>query len=526
MAKSKSFFGLRRGSTKSQTYQVLNGEQITKDRVIDVKNPRTRSQMVQRMVMTTAGSAYRHMAEICDHSFEGVSYGQRSYSRFMSLNTKMLIDDIRGDEGQCSYNPFGDANLYPSPFIMSRGSLKFKDTFAGFYEESNNVFIQLPTLATSETRPSVAEQATAWGLSLGDILTFPFIYQESGTGLWRFSFVRIRYNVASDSELNWETLSQCFTVSSAAEVNQALYVDNSFCLEVIVPGTADTEVYGTTILSRKSNNKWLRSNAAIVFPGATIHDPSWQEALATYPVGSDYILNGATIKGGGIKPDNTLRMITRFPNGSPINISQIHGESVLVATFNNDITVNDLNGHIKGVYYQTEDGIVGKLTQFTETYNNQFKLEDESGDCAVEFLIQGAGLYLIEGSQNGFLFDIDFDNQHRKQLPTQVGNYAISMPIFNGEDDADVKNIAQIDINNEVFNVLVDNSYYPIIYNAYDEEIETSTWFDDKMRNESGYRIKELFTAILELEYNVEIDYVDLAVNSGIDTIDGQISFM
>ena len=33
MAKSSGYFGLRRGSTKSHTFSVLNGKQITKDRV-------------------------------------------------------------------------------------------------------------------------------------------------------------------------------------------------------------------------------------------------------------------------------------------------------------------------------------------------------------------------------------------------------------------------------------------------------------------------------------------------------------
>lgn len=55
MAKSKGFFALRKGSTKSLTYSVLDGMQITKDRVYDVKNPRTESQMRQRMLMTTVG---------------------------------------------------------------------------------------------------------------------------------------------------------------------------------------------------------------------------------------------------------------------------------------------------------------------------------------------------------------------------------------------------------------------------------------------------------------------------------------
>ena len=71
MAKSEGYFGLRRGSTKSHTYQVSDGQQITKDRVGTPKNPRSIRQMTQRCLLATIGSAYRAMKSVCDHSFEG-----------------------------------------------------------------------------------------------------------------------------------------------------------------------------------------------------------------------------------------------------------------------------------------------------------------------------------------------------------------------------------------------------------------------------------------------------------------------
>ena len=86
MAKSSSFFGLRRGSTKSLTFQVVNGAQVTKDRVTYVKNPRTYAQATQRAKMATVADAYRALSTICDHSFESVAYGPASRRQFMSLN--------------------------------------------------------------------------------------------------------------------------------------------------------------------------------------------------------------------------------------------------------------------------------------------------------------------------------------------------------------------------------------------------------------------------------------------------------
>ena len=86
MAKSSSFFGLRRGSTKSLTFQVVNGAQVTKDRVTYVKNPRSYAQATQRSKMAAVADAYRALSTICDHSFESVAYGPASRRQFMSLN--------------------------------------------------------------------------------------------------------------------------------------------------------------------------------------------------------------------------------------------------------------------------------------------------------------------------------------------------------------------------------------------------------------------------------------------------------
>ena len=91
MAKSSSFFGLRRGSTKSLTFQVVDGKQVTKDRVTYVKNPRSYAQATQRSKMAAVADAYRALSTICDHSFESVAYGPASRREFMSLNLARAI---------------------------------------------------------------------------------------------------------------------------------------------------------------------------------------------------------------------------------------------------------------------------------------------------------------------------------------------------------------------------------------------------------------------------------------------------
>ena len=86
MAKSKSFFGLRTGSTKSLTFSVYRGTQVTKDRVTRVANPRTTLQMEQRSKLPIVAAARSALKGLVDHSWEGVPYGEQSLRTFSSKN--------------------------------------------------------------------------------------------------------------------------------------------------------------------------------------------------------------------------------------------------------------------------------------------------------------------------------------------------------------------------------------------------------------------------------------------------------
>lgn len=117
MAKSKSFFGLRSGSTKSLTFQVYRGEQITKDRVYRVSNPRTEAQMTQRALIPIVAAARSALKGLVDHSFEGVPYGEASLKEFSKQNLRA------GTLSVTSYSPNGVSNPGFANLIVSNGSI-------------------------------------------------------------------------------------------------------------------------------------------------------------------------------------------------------------------------------------------------------------------------------------------------------------------------------------------------------------------------------------------------------------------
>ena len=117
MAKSKSFFGLRTGSTKSLTFQVYRGQQITKDRVYRVANPRTDAQMAQRALIPIVAAARSALKGLVDHSFEGIPYGEASLKEFSALNLRAGALKVN------SYSPIGYSNPGFANLIVSKGSI-------------------------------------------------------------------------------------------------------------------------------------------------------------------------------------------------------------------------------------------------------------------------------------------------------------------------------------------------------------------------------------------------------------------
>lgn len=131
MAKSRSFFGLRSGSTKSHTYQIYRGKQVTKDRVAEVRNPQTAKQTAHRLVFATVSQATKFLAPIVDHSFEGKAFGGVSKNYFQSINGKYLkklaaIDFADASSAVDCYTFMSTRNisaLIPNRYIISDGSL-------------------------------------------------------------------------------------------------------------------------------------------------------------------------------------------------------------------------------------------------------------------------------------------------------------------------------------------------------------------------------------------------------------------
>lgn len=154
MAKSSNFFGLRTGSTKSLTFAVYRGQQITKDRVSRISNPRTTAQMMQRALVPIVAAARSSLKGIVNHSFEGIAYGEASLREFSSINLKKDFLSVS------SYPPKGYQNMGFANLQLSKGTIAEQaEILTG--DDTFKFKFALPVEAAAIKFPAVALDASA-----------------------------------------------------------------------------------------------------------------------------------------------------------------------------------------------------------------------------------------------------------------------------------------------------------------------------------------------------------------------------
>lgn len=309
MAQSKSFFGLRRGSTKTLTFSVYNGKQVTKDRVYNVKNPRSAMQMKQRAVMATALRGYSALKEICDHSFEGITYGQKSMNYFVAENARM----IRAAAPSVNLS-LSKGNSVSNAYIISKGSLKAiplsVDTFQG---DKKIVFAPNASISTGFTFGKL--MAMFGATEIGDMVTFVNLVDNSNSDAsiyWmRFKLTNNNVSKAIDTAEFPVRVTDDLVEGDDFETNIDNFTGEEFAFTIVEGtsgqviiigdqwdgngqkpvGSAPTQSLGA-ILSRKSDTGWLRSPSTMVNLTNTYN---YTEALATYPENGEKILNGGNM---------------------------------------------------------------------------------------------------------------------------------------------------------------------------------------------------------------------------------------
>lgn len=200
MAYSKGFFSKRRGSAGSLTFSVLNGKQITKEKVTTVTNPKSTGQSVQRLKMAPAQKFYDAFEALLNHSWQNVQYGNKSRNFFMSKALK---------RNGGPYVAKGVDTLVPGTYQISSGKLgDIRMSYNGEDAFISNIKLSgvyEPGFTTHDEFVADVLDNNSW-INPGDKLTFVMIVKVEDAAGVHYVPTYIQTELTPNGK-TWDTIS-------------------------------------------------------------------------------------------------------------------------------------------------------------------------------------------------------------------------------------------------------------------------------------------------------------------------------
>jgi hypothetical protein len=290
------------------------GQNIARQRPASVKNPMTEGQQYQRMIFTTVQAAYKKLKPICDHSFEGYTYGAKSMARFMKLNLGILRQ-----EEVFNANFKGNTTcVAPINFQVSEGSLTSPNLAKDINADSNTVI--LGTIAATGLKDYTVEQVLdLFNASLGQQLSFiSILASKNATAISgdiqqqnACSLQLARVIFASDADLSAKAfklidstlvLDENNLSAESKNTNNLVFSEDAFGEVINVvwnfrANYSNLKLFdAAVILSEKEGTTWKRSSEHFAnIPSIIGYVWDSTQVINTYNPKSTYYLNNAAV---------------------------------------------------------------------------------------------------------------------------------------------------------------------------------------------------------------------------------------
>lgn len=434
MVKVTGFLRGAKGKFQGATVYTSGGETIMRE-VVDVKNPQTDAQLIQRVIVKTVNAQYKEMKDIVNHSFEGRSMGKECQQRFLSLNSRFIRQraselQAQGDSLNdfVNFMPVKSFKYMPTVVFVSEGSLPTVE--ATITAATSGVAAIAQFAAPANTYKSIIDE---YGLQRGDQITLLAV-EKNAQGDYRFNYARIILDPRTEEGLQ-ASLDTPFIVEGAvncpnsrnegnfrylgydAETNNVQY---RFILgQVAAAGI---------IVSRKGNDYYFRSTCKLVLNEEVLGsdatslmgalDASKGGAVIDMEANPIYLNNAgvggaqaqAGESGGSVDPDPQpseaqVSDNVKFNATSGNFTSSVSGGNVSITEQLTGIEVSGTNLDSAGIKAGTTNNAAA-ATALTLSANNT-----KATYTPAEPMAAGSSLYVFKGDTLWFVATVIAENQ-------------------------------------------------------------------------------------------------------------------
>ena len=310
MGKVKGIFATNISGKVGNVVFRKNGKQnVVSQRPASVKNPRSDDQQRQRAFIKTVASAYSVFKPICDHSFEGVTYGGKSMNFFNKENYRIVASDIKAVLKNSSNV------VVPCKFLMAKGSIRWNNSW-GAEGQIADIGKYLADNKISDIADlKYFQLLEALGLRRGDQLTIISVSQTGQAYFFngnnveqracemyytRYIFSTSEVATTTTKALSAETAgtdgfrlnSSILAEESELDWRAVLNVDAKGVVKIHNQNPKAPYMY-TAIISRRSADKWLRSTATMNASDEFIGQFGIEDVLPSYSPSGERYLNNA-----------------------------------------------------------------------------------------------------------------------------------------------------------------------------------------------------------------------------------------
>lgn len=355
--------GRVKGSVGNVTYRRIYGvanASAMYDKVLEVANPKTANQILQRAKMQPAQKFYEAFKSVLNHCLQGRQPGEVTRRAWMSMHMNSSFK-------KSAFVPKGWEGIVASPYIVSKGVLP---TVGPAIFEDEGFEYDVPTFglqyakSTSEIRSvdvisSALLAANPDRLQVGDELTFMFLVTDDFTGAEAYPLV---VSFVIDPNTGGEIPLKMGGNQYGGMYAQPLAMDvNTY-----------TCVAAACIHSRKVGDKWQYSTEEMSL--LVDYSVAWSNARAYNQMMSSYGAEGYNATNGR----RVLQQATNQPyNGHIATLTHLDSKRKItyLASVRENVEASKLADNIIGVF--TSDGKAGG--NLINQYGQPITIQAEEG---------------------------------------------------------------------------------------------------------------------------------------------------
>jgi hypothetical protein len=255
------------GRVGNKTYYQRGGKTIART-ITTPKNPKTKDQSLQRVLLKAVNKSYSKLKEICNHTFEDYDNAFECMNKFKRVNlmylrehATALMNSGRGLDGFYQFTPLQSEKWTPFAAIISEGHLPAV-TVDISAEEGHVAYVNSPGR-------TYADFVTTWNLQRGDMVTFVAVQKREGN--YEVEVARLVLDPVnadgSGAPMTTEIVDGQggFPCSNRKnELNFSAFVFDIDHFNFVLGRGGDVVAAGIIVSREDESGNWLRSNCQLV----------------------------------------------------------------------------------------------------------------------------------------------------------------------------------------------------------------------------------------------------------------------